>query len=46
MLSGPQSFVWQQAANRMHATRGLFAFLMGTTSPSVDAGAEGTGVLA
>jgi len=28
VLGGPQSFVWKQAANRMHATRGLFEFLM------------------
>ncbi len=28
VLEGPQSIVWQQAANRMHATRGLLEFLM------------------
>ncbi|MHB1508627.1 MAG: ornithine carbamoyltransferase [Acidimicrobiales bacterium] len=27
VLEGPQSLVWQQAANRMHATRGLLEFL-------------------
>jgi len=28
VLAGPHSLVWQQATNRMHATRGLFEFLM------------------
>jgi len=28
VLGGPQSAVWQQAANRMHSARGLFAFLL------------------
>ena len=27
VVDGPQSVVWQQAANRMHAMRGLLAFL-------------------
>ncbi|MGD0083202.1 MAG: ornithine carbamoyltransferase [Acidimicrobiales bacterium] len=27
VLSGPQSAVWQQATNRMHSARGVFAFL-------------------
>jgi ornithine carbamoyltransferase len=31
VLSGDRSLVWQQAANRMHATRGLFAFLLEKT---------------
>lgn len=31
VLYGPQSRVWQQAENRMHAARGLLAFLLGTT---------------
>jgi ornithine carbamoyltransferase len=34
VLGGPQSFVWQQAANRMHATRGLLEFLMLETEAS------------
>ena len=29
VLYGPQSRIWQQAANRMHAARGLLAFLLG-----------------
>ena len=28
-LDGPRSRVWQQAANRMHAARGLFLWLLG-----------------
>jgi len=28
VLDGPQSLVWQQAANRLHATRGLLEFLV------------------
>lgn len=28
VIEGPMSAVWQQAANRMHAKRALFAFLM------------------
>ncbi|MGC9963205.1 MAG: ornithine carbamoyltransferase [Acidimicrobiales bacterium] len=28
VLGGPQSLVWQQATNRMHATRGLLEFLV------------------
>jgi ornithine carbamoyltransferase len=28
VIAGHRSLVWQQAANRMHATRGLFAFLL------------------
>ena len=28
VLDGPTSAIWQQAANRMHAKRALFAFLM------------------
>ncbi|MEP6625413.1 MAG: ornithine carbamoyltransferase [Acidimicrobiia bacterium] len=31
VLDGPASAIWQQAANRMHAKRALFAFLMETT---------------
>jgi len=29
VLDGKQSLVWQQAANRMHAMRGLLLFLVG-----------------
>lgn len=29
VMDGPQSVVWQQAHNRMHAARGLFLFLLG-----------------
>ena len=29
VIDGPQSLVWQQAENRMHAMRGLFLFLLG-----------------
>ena len=31
ILYGPQSRIWQQAENRMHAARGLLAFLLGAT---------------
>ena len=31
VLYGPQSRIWQQAENRMHAARGLLTFLMGAT---------------
>ncbi len=30
VVDGPQSLVWAQAANRMHAVRGLLWFLLGT----------------
>ena len=29
VVDGPRSAVWDQAANRMHAVRGLFLFLLG-----------------
>jgi ornithine carbamoyltransferase len=29
VVDGPRSVVWQQAANRMHAMRGLFAWILG-----------------
>jgi ornithine carbamoyltransferase len=29
VIDGPQSVVWQQAANRMHAMRGLLAWVRG-----------------
>ena len=32
VIDGPASRVWQQAENRMHAARGLLAFLTGETS--------------
>ena len=32
VIDGPASRVWQQAENRMHAARGLLAFLAGETS--------------
>jgi ornithine carbamoyltransferase len=28
VVDGPQSVVWQQAENRMHAQRGLLLFLL------------------
>ena len=31
VLYGPQSRIWQQAENRMHAARGLLTFLLGMT---------------
>ena len=31
VLDGPQSRIWPQAENRMHAARGLLAFLLGAT---------------
>lgn len=31
VIYGPQSRVWQQAENRMHAARGLLSWLMGAT---------------
>jgi len=31
VVDGPQSVVWQQAANRMHAMRGLLAWVAGVT---------------
>jgi len=30
VIDGPQSVVWQQAGNRMHAVRSLFADLVGS----------------
>ena len=32
VIDGPQSLVWQQAINRMHATRAIIAFLLGAIS--------------
>ena len=29
VVDGPQSVVWRQAANRMHAMRGLLAWVAG-----------------
>jgi ornithine carbamoyltransferase len=34
VVDGPQSVVWQQAANRMHAMRGLFAWVRAATGDS------------
>jgi ornithine carbamoyltransferase len=34
VVDGPRSQVWRQAANRMHAARGLFAWLLQETDPS------------
>ena len=31
VVDGPQSVVWQQATNRMHAMRGLLAWVRGVT---------------
>jgi ornithine carbamoyltransferase len=33
VLEGPHSVVWSQAANRMHAMRGLLAWLLGDDAP-------------
>ncbi len=42
VVDGPRSVVWLQAANRMHAMRGLLAWLLGpgrhTTGPAATAG--------
>ncbi|HZQ87442.1 MAG TPA: ornithine carbamoyltransferase [Acidimicrobiales bacterium] len=32
VVDGPQSVVWQEAANRLHAIRGLFLFLLGDSN--------------
>ena len=43
VVDGPQSVVWQQAANRMHAMRGLLAWVRGVDPESVAAaGTAGT----
>jgi ornithine carbamoyltransferase len=34
VVDGPRSRVWQQATNRMHAARGLLAFLLGPEGPA------------
>jgi len=36
VVDGPRSVVWPQAANRMHAMRGLLAWVRGTTLASGD----------
>lgn len=33
VMDGPRSRVWQQASNRLHAMRGLFAWLLGEGAP-------------
>jgi ornithine carbamoyltransferase len=38
VVDGPQSVVWQQAANRMHAMRGLLAWVRGVDPESVEPG--------
>ncbi|HEV3266218.1 MAG TPA: ornithine carbamoyltransferase [Acidimicrobiales bacterium] len=44
VVDGPQSVVWQQAANRMHAMRGLLAWVRGVEpGPASDTGTAGTG---
>jgi ornithine carbamoyltransferase len=40
VIDGPQSVVWQQAGNRMHAVRALFADLAGPGSPGSGSGAR------
>jgi ornithine carbamoyltransferase len=43
VLAGPQSLVWQQAANRMHATRGLLEFLALRAAPQRSAADQDLG---
>ncbi|MDP8987144.1 MAG: ornithine carbamoyltransferase [Actinomycetota bacterium] len=33
VVDGPRSLVWREAANRMHAARGLLVFLLGGSQP-------------
>ena len=33
VLDGPRSRIWVQAANRMHAARGLLVWLLGEVEP-------------
>ena len=40
VVDGPRSLVWQEAANRMHAARGVLGFLLGD-SPAGGSGPEG-----
>jgi ornithine carbamoyltransferase len=40
VLDGPHSVVWRQAANRMHAMRGLLAWLVGSGQAAARAGDE------
>ncbi|MFF5212027.1 ornithine carbamoyltransferase [Streptosporangium sp. NPDC000396] len=44
VLDGPQSLVWEQAENRLHAQKALLHWLVSATGP--DKGAEGHGALA
>jgi ornithine carbamoyltransferase len=37
VVDGPQSVVWEQAANRMHAMRGLFLWLFTRARPDLEA---------
>jgi ornithine carbamoyltransferase len=43
VVDGPQSVVWQQAANRMHAMRGLLAWVRGVDPDAVAAGGAPVG---
>jgi ornithine carbamoyltransferase len=40
VVDGPQSVVWRQAANRMHAMRGLLAWVCGVAPASAGAGLD------
>ncbi|MGH9080051.1 MAG: ornithine carbamoyltransferase [Acidimicrobiales bacterium] len=44
VVDGPQSVVWQQAANRMHAMRGLFAWIRGVAAGEGDPAPAALGV--
>ena len=33
VLEGPQSVVWEEAENRLHAQKALLEFLLGESSP-------------
>jgi ornithine carbamoyltransferase len=43
VIDGPRSVVWQQAANRMHAMRGLLAWVRGVDPDAVHPGAADPG---
>lgn len=43
VVDGPQSVVWQQAANRMHAMRGLLAWVRGVDLDALDLGGAPAG---
>ena len=46
VVDGPQSVVWQQAANRMHAMRGLLAWVRGVDPESLAGGRGEAGAVA